>query len=624
MYVKAIITTVFVLSIMIVSGREPILVKVSDYGLRPNEDMDAVPVLEKIVGEYSAAGNFRIIFEPGRYDFHAKNDLDDRNNPTVAFDFDHVRDVWVEGCGSEFVFHGMVMPFRISNCANITVSGISIDWDIPYIVQGEITGVSTDHLDIMIDPTRHPWEISDGRIWFTGENWRRGMVSEYTNLYDGATGEIVYQTRDRPLGADLYSARVESVGCNTVRFHFTPSIEPLPGNIVAFHLGTYILNGFEVAYSKDVSITDVTIYHTLSCGVHGWCSENITLKRMNIVPNESKGRVFSTVADATHFNGCKGCILLEDCIITGSGDDIANVHGMYAEIIRVENDVTVIVGPIGRYIGFAPGEHAWVVNRNTMQRDSEATVVGQEKLCDENGVTIGYRIRLSDAPKSGLSVGDLLENMERNPDFTIRRCRILKKNRARGILATTAGKVVIEDNYFNTAGAAILIEGDTYLWFESGGVRDVKIRRNVFENCYTSGNNIEDEPWGWGESVISITPSVKPANSYFPPYHRNITIEDNIFRHFDYSVLFARSVGGLRFTGNTLVRTYDYKPFYRKFNLAFDGCRDVVVADNSLSRDFPGRNIVFMNMRLSDIVQSGRELLRITEDPDAFYSGCIK
>ena len=193
----------------------------------------------------------------------------------------------------------------------------------------------------------------------------------------------------------------------------------------------------------------------------------------------------------------------------------------------------------------------------------------------------------------------------------IRQLRMLKQNRGRSILVTTPAKVRIEHNYFRSAGAAVLIEGDTELWFESGAVGNVVIRDNLFEDCYTSGNNLIDAPWGWGEGVISISPSFRPADETTPAYHRNIRIKRNTFRHFDYAVLFARSVEGLTFSRNTLERTRTFKPFYRPWNLCLDGCRKVRIGRNRLSPDFPGRNIRIDHMRASEIIQPGARTFEI-------------
>src|SRR5690606_1585840 len=179
-------------------------------------------------------------------------------------------------------------------------------------------------------------------------------------------------------------------------------------------------------------------------------------------------------------------------------------------------------------------------------------------------------------------------------------------------LVTTMGDVLIENNYFNSAGAAIVIEGDTKLWYESGGVSNVVIRNNIFENCYTSGNNIIDDPWGWGEGIISITPSVRPTGIDFPTYHSNISITNNTFKHFDYQVLFARSVDNLTFQDNILERTYEYEPFYRKTNFYLDGCRNVSFYNNTFDTNFLGRDMIIKNMQGSDIIQNNLPELAIT------------
>ncbi len=76
--------------------------------------------------------------------------------------------------------------------------------------------------------------------------------------------------------------------------------------------------------------------------------------------------------------------------------------------------------------------------------------------------------------------------------------------------------MVIEDNYFHIAGAAILIEGDANYRYEQSGVRDVVIRRNLFEN----GNY--GSP-GWGSACIAVGSGIPDRET--SRYHRNIRVE---------------------------------------------------------------------------------------------------
>ncbi|MFA7493878.1 MAG: right-handed parallel beta-helix repeat-containing protein [Proteiniphilum sp.] len=581
---------------------DQIIINITDYGVRPNSHSNIEPIIRKVLLDNINADSLIIHFARGRYDFWPAYNNDNPSVSTIGFDLTGRKNITIDGRGSEFIFHGKMMCFLMKESRNILLKNFSIDWDRPFISQGMVTGHTDEYIDIEIDPATYPYEIRNDSIYFFGEGWSSKITPNYNTIYDKETKDIVYQTRDNPLG-EIYDARVSKEDANIVRFHFKPNIKADIGTYVSLYHGAYITDGILVLSSKNTYLENINIYHTLSCGVSGYKSENIYLKNVNIITNNKKNRIFSTVADATHFNGCKGEIVIDNCEFSGAGDDCTNVHGMYSQVIELADENSVIVAPNGRYIGFEQGEKAWIVDTTVMQRKEILQVTQQKKLFSD-GKLSGYQIFFSQRIYDKIEVGNLLENVDRNPNLTIKNCKFLKKNRARGILTTTAGKVLIENNYFNSAGAAILIEGDIDLWFESGAVRDVVIRDNIFEDCYTSGNNIVDKPWGWGEAPVTITPSVQPKSINSPTYHRHIRIERNHFKHYDYPLLYARSVDSLYFTNNTIEKTTTYVPFYRNINIFLDGCRNVFIRENKFDTNFPGKNIFIRNMRKEEIVQN--------------------
>lgn len=150
-----------------------------------------------------------------------------------------------------------------------------------------------------------------------------------------------------------------------------------------------------------------------------------------------------------------------------------------------------------------------------------------------------------------------------------------RRQQGKGNPADDSGQRAVRDNLFRSSGAAILIEGDTSYLFESGAVRDIEISGNVFDNCGTSARDSLSD-WGRGEAPITISPSYSPKDSRSPAYHRVIKICGNHFRCFDNALLYARSVDGLKFVGNSVEHTSDYAPILKQCTpISLDACRYV-------------------------------------------------
>jgi polygalacturonase len=213
--------------------------------------------------------------------------------------------------------------------------------------------------------------------------------------------------------------------------------------------------------------------------------------------------------------------------------------------------------------------------------------VASAKLISEKEMQVDLSKRLTAATK----VGDCLENITWTPNLTVRNCRFERTN-ARGLLVTTRRKVVIENNvFFRTGMHAILIADDATSWFESGPVQDVLIRNNTFEDCaYNSGD---------GNYVIAIAPeNHQPVQKYW--VHKNIRIENNTFKIYDYPVVTARSTNGLAFVNNTILNTGFLPAKAQRASIALNGCTNVNIKGNRF--EWPQNPVVSTeNMKSSDL-----------------------
>ena len=581
--------------------------QITDFGARPDSWNDAMPAIKRALEACQGQENITLNFPKGRYDLWPEN-VNGRPTVTIGFDMRDLKNVTIEGNGSELIYHGRMQIALIQSCENLSFQNFSVDWDRPFISQAEIVIATDDYLDVKIDKMQYPFLIENDKIMFTGEGWKMPVMRSYNNMYDKERKEIVPQTWDNPL-RDIFDQPAEEMGNGIVRFKGKPAMKPEPGTFVALFHFTYYTDGIRIAKSKNTLLKNVTIYHALSNAVHGELSENITMDNTSVTVNDAKGRVFSSIADASHFTNCKGVIKIENCAHTGQADDFINVRGCNMIILELVDTKTLVVKPRdGQYT--MVGDEMWFLDQVTAQRGEVRVVESVNPVYNENRIS-GYRVAfVTDIPK-GIKVNDFIESKTWTPSLELRNCRILKRNRARGILVTTPKDVIIENNYFRSAGTAILIEGDIDHWYESGAHTNLIIRNNEFENCLTSGNESGNR-WEWGDAVITITPSHKPSSVNTEPYHKNITIQNNVFKVFDAPLVRARSVRGLKFIDNEIIKTDTYKPYsWQKSAFLLDGCREVLIRGNKFDSRYTTKDVLIENMRKSDVKSDSDQKMKI-------------
>ena len=221
-------------------------------------------------------------------------------------------------------------------------------------------------------------------------------------------------------------------------------------------------------------------------------------------------------------------------------------------------------------------------------------IVNNFRKIDNEIFEISFR---QTVPKQ-IIAGYALENLTWTCNVSIKDSHF-KSCRARGILISTPGKVVIENNIFESSGSAILIAGDANQWYETGAVKDVLITKNIFKApCMTS-------MYQFSEGVISIFPEI-PQPSTKTPFHQNIRIIDNVFYLFDFPILCALSVENLIFSGNKLSRSYQFEPFHkRKAGLTFELCKKITIENNTAEGDVLGSEVKLEGTSKNDVKLKG-------------------
>jgi hypothetical protein len=564
-----------------------------DFGLRNTKKKDCNAFVNEAIKSVEPGKPTVLIFTRGEYHFYPEqsnkrnyfeSNTTDENPRNCAFLFENMSNIIIEGNGSNLIFHEQMQPFTFDNCKNIVLRNINIDWEQPLIAQAQILQVKEKSMRISINLKESPFRIEEGKIFFgtsteNMEPWNSTMEFDRIGRY------VVPQTGDWGcLGNGWQNYLAENILPGTVEIHLPLLRKPAVGNYLVMRHAERIHSGIFIQDSKNIKVENVNLYHATGLGVLAQFSEDLTFDRYRAIPNPNKNRYFGGGDDGLQVSNCKGQITVTNCEFAGLMDDPINVHGTSVQVIEKLSDKQLKCKfmhhqSVGLNWGH-PGDKISFIENSVMKSIGLGTVATFRLIDNENFIII-----FKETIPKNLEIGDALENLTWSPDLLVSNTHF-KSCRARSLLVSTPGKVVIENNTFESSGSAILIAGDANNWFESGAVTDVLIKNNVFtELCNTSS-------YQFGEGIISIYPEIPVLNETTPPFHKNIRIENNEFHPFDYPVLFARSVDGISFNNNSITRSTRFEPYHnRKFTFSFEACKAIKISGNTFSDDVLGKNI---------------------------------
>ena len=510
-------------------------------------------------------------FKKARYDFYPNDVMQreyyvsnhDQGQPKVlGICLEQWDNLTLDGKGSEFVFHGQMLPIAIVNSSNVTLKNFSIDFENPHIAQVEvINNDENEGITFRVEPWVNYRINEDGVFETYGDGWR---YQQYTGIaFEKESRHIVYQTSD--LWID--TKQVQEVGDRLLHAPNWKDKRLKPGTIVAMRTWNRPAPGIFLCHSNDTYINNVTVHYAEGMGLLAQRCCDIRLNRFNVCLKENDARYFTTQADATHFSQCKGMIRSEHGIYEGMMDDSINVHGIYLKVKeRRDNNTLICSYEHNQAWGFAwgdTGDSVCFVKSKTMEMLKDINIIKEIKPYDKETVKgaksfiITFEDELPNEINADTSFG--IENLSWTPEVIFSH-NIVRNNRARGALFSSPLRTVCEDNLFDhTSGTAILLCGDCNGWYESGAVRDLLIKNNTFVNALTN-------MFQFTNAVISIYPEIPDLENQVSYFHGGkkdaVVIEKNHFITFDKPLLYAKSVDGLIFRKNKVTINSDYEPFH--------------------------------------------------------------
>lgn len=574
-----------------------------EFGIKPNTGEDASVAATKLMNLLALredSAHLTIVFPKGRYDFYPEEAYTkeyyisnhDQDNPKrVGIALEGVQNITIDGQGSEFIFHGRMIPFALLNTKNIVLKNFSVDFEVPAFRQLEILTVDreADEVTAEIYPKGHH-RIEGNRLFAVGEGYENPLFVAMPFQEDR---RLAYRRQD----VGFSPAGIEETSPDTLMITgWDQTAYTSPGERFALRSYHRPTPGIFVSECKDTYFENITIHYAEGMGLLAQMSENITLEGFAVrLRGDDDPRYFTTQADATHFSACKGVIVSNNGFYEGMADDAINVHGTYLRVTQRVDDHTLrarymhpqawgfLWGVVGDSVQFVESDRMELVGEhlNTIQAIravDKPTEFGAKEFEIEFAEALPEVI--SEEGKFGI------ENLTWTPEVIFSN-NVVRNNRARGALFSTPKRVVCEENLFDhTHGTAILLCGDCNGWFETGACREVIIRNNRFINALTAN-------YQFTNAVISIYPEIPNLKEQDKFFHSGIVIENNTFEMFDRPIVYAKSTDGLVFRGNQVVHNNDFEPFHwNEHPFFFEKVDNVLIQDNDFGNGFdPSRDI---------------------------------
>ncbi|MGL5236101.1 MAG: alpha-1,3-galactosidase-related protein [Empedobacter falsenii] len=566
----------------------------SNYGIQPNTgeniSLTINQTIQKIISEVGKDVSVTIKFKKGRYDFHTEGTQSkqyyisnhDQDNPKkVGIALEGYNNITLDGQGSDFIFHGRILPISLISNRNLTLKNINIDFEQPQICQAKILENDVEAGTITYQTA--PWvtyKIKAGTFYNTGEGWE--MQPTAGIAFEADTKHIVYNTSDIGVG----TKNVEEISKGIIKAKNWKNPKLIPGTVIAMRSWYRPNPGIFVHKRKDIKLENVAVHYSEGMGLLAQLTENIYLDNFNVsLRGKDDPRYFTAQADATHFSGCKGVIVSKNGLYENMMDDAINIHGTYLKILKKLDDKTLIAkymheqaygfdwGYKGDLVQFIQAKTMELWNDNNSIESIEVIRKDNSDPIREFKIVLTKPLDKSIDPTT-MDIG--IENLTWTPKVEFKG-NTIRNNRARGALFSTPQTTIVEDNLFDhTSGTAILLCGDSNGWYETGSTRDITIRNNKFINSLTN-------MFQFTNAVISIYPEIPDLKNQKKYFHSGIKIEKNYFETFDKPILYAKSVDGIIFSNNKIKTNSDYPAFHwNKKEIFFERVINETIKNNTI------------------------------------------
>lgn len=523
------------------------IINAEDRGIYPDGDITEKLCL-LIEALKNTSGEKTVIFRQGTYFIDSEkckkhmlyitntvgdDEFSDAETPhlnAVPFYFNGIDRLVLDGNNSIFIISGKVTNIALENCSDITLKNLEIRHSHPDMHELKVIQKGLFCVEFAID-SDSIYYVKNSKLYFKGVDYtcaadENALNAHWIGLIRSKTPDMLKRVSHPLIGctgiSDLKNGRISVKYLNTSRFK--------TGDCFYLFDVRRQFAGIFVNKCKNIKLDNIKQRFNYSLALVAQDSENISLVNSEFAPEKNAPRKMASVADFIQICMCRGDVFIDGNKFDGAGDDCLNVHGIHFKITeKNENRITV------RFMhkqshGFNPlhpGDTIAFINPKTLLETAQAKIKKSELIGE-------YEIRLTLDSAEQAIIGEVIEDISACPNVTFSN-NLLNRIITRGLLLTTRGKVLVQNNRFiSTSMSSILLSDDAKSWYESGMCRDVTVRNNIIEYC--------------GQTPILIKPENKV---HISAVHKNIRIIGNTFKRYKGYAIKAKSADTVEIKSNS-------------------------------------------------------------------------
>ena len=550
-------------------------INAAQFGL--SEGKDATPVILKALDACYESGASRLTIPKGTYHFYPDYALEEylaisgtaNGLKRIAFPLINFENLIIDGSGSTFIMHGMMLPFEIQECHNIRIRNMTIRFSSPVWGGGIVTSVHQEghFFTVKTDP-KDSLDLDRGR-WVQKRFPEKMAIQPAGWYYRDASGNGRFQP--------LHTHSSESWTVKPLQkgdFWLEPPPGELPKKTWRLlwkaddrELTAKIAPAFHISGSDGVTLSNVAVIHPSGMALIAGQSGNVMLDRLKIVPDTLAGQKIATMAGGIRFEGCRKQIVVSNCIFTGIVGNAVSVAGLTLKVVkRISNHQLGVCQINEKEWGskFAEVSDTIRFSNPTQPDQYSERIVSRIRDLNEQYQEVWFDRALPEDVRTGT----LLTNISRQPAVILNSNRVMNP-KGDTFQLHTAGRIRVEGNHIWSGGHGIWLGGDVAPLYRPVMLNHVFLKNNTFR-CNHSGKP--------HQSLILIAPAFPKPSGDTTFVHQDITLEGNTFYSEGKTVLDAVSTAGLVIRKNTIIDTRLSHTHCLVFRLRH--CRKVGVVGN--------------------------------------------